>query len=329
MKELTDLQFDIILILSDNQGYPLRKLAELLKKEKTNLIITLQKLENDPIEGTTNSFKFWDVNDSMNLGKRLEESKDPLSCYIRDRLGPNHESILRICALYSPICVKMLNELLIDPDLFRDDRFEHIELGEKMQKIVHNNLIGKDQQINRLLFEIAYPEDLQKSDTPIIYKGQMRKTTNLKSCHPNQLEIPYYIKPNLHVFNFILKNFYSSLEYCLDSRDWALIEERKLELMDLTESLLLEKKFRDKYHDRLKLISAFDNTKKFLFSKYTTHLFELFDTPKVMDIILSNGLLFLYTLSESQDNKSAYDENQTARGHSTLKDDVCFGPRLS
>ena len=143
MRELTKLEFDILMILADNKGHALWELVKLLGKEKSNLIITLNRLE-DEIE-LSNPYKidYYDLLDSTYLGHIFHEPKDLLSQYIREQFGPDMirllDSNIDNFSLYAYI---ELGKLLNDPNLFNEKRFAHIKLNKKIHDLISQKSNG-------------------------------------------------------------------------------------------------------------------------------------------------------------------------------------------
>jgi hypothetical protein len=208
VRELTDLEFEIIMILADNKGHALWELVKLLGKEKSNLIKILDRLEDEIDLSYFNKISYHDLIDIDSLALKLYEPKDLLSTYIRDGFSPD---ILRLLDLdinnFDLYCDSELDKLLNDPHLFEEKRFSHVALNQKIQEVIREKPQGKDLRcLNRLLLEEAYPECIARGQAPIIYRGTSRRTTNTNSKQPKHHEIPYFINQNILVLKYILNN---------------------------------------------------------------------------------------------------------------------------
>lgn len=247
MRELTDLEFDILKILADNKGHALWELAERLGKEKSNLILTLNRLE-DKIE-LSNPYEIgsYDIIDTNSLGLKFHEPKDLLSRYIRTQFRPDTirlmDSNIDNFALYVYF---EFEKLLDDPNLFDEKRFAHISLSEKTQELIKEKPKGQDlRYLNRLLLEEAYPSEILNSQNPIIYKGTARKTTNPDSRQPKHHELPYFIAANYLVLRFLIITF--DLAYNRYSPPISKKDEDKLEKLkkQVEWKQISENKFRE------------------------------------------------------------------------------------
>lgn len=242
MRELTDLELDILKILADNKGHALWELVKLLGKEKSNLIILLNRLEEEIELTNLSKIGNYDIIDKTYFEHIFRDPKDPLSQYIREQFRPGSKGFLdpdiddfRFSTYF------VLEKVLDDPNLFDEKRFAHIAVNEKIQELIRKKPEGQDLRcLNRLLLEEAYPEGIVKSRTSIIYKGISRKTTNPDSRQPRHHEIPYFITVNPLVLKFLIlnielaykrsiprlcKNDRNKLEKLREQVEWKLISE--------------------------------------------------------------------------------------------------------
>lgn len=233
MRELTDLEFDILWILADNKGHALWELVKLLGKEKSNLIIVLSRLEEEIELTDLSKIDYYDTANMTSLGLEINKANDPLSKYIKERLEPNTVRLMNsnpenFCfSGYSE-----LDRLLDDPDLYDERRFAKVVLSERTLEIINSKPTGRDLRcLNRKLLEEAYPEFILKGKDSIIFRGLSRKTTNPNSRQPKHHEIPYLINPNILVLNYILTNL-----RLIDSRSFRKrLQKQKIDLADLKE----------------------------------------------------------------------------------------------
>lgn len=181
MRELTDLELDILMILADNKGHALWELVELLGKEKSNLIITLNRLEEeieltDPFNISHN-----DIINPAHLKTKFHEPKDLLSQYIREQFCQDTIRILDSdrTSLDCPPQSRPhseLNKLLDDSNLFEENRFAHVPLNDEIRELISNKPQGRDlRYLNRLLLEAAYPEGIIRVEIPSYAKEHQEK----------------------------------------------------------------------------------------------------------------------------------------------------------
>lgn len=205
MRELTDLEFDILWILADNKGHALWELVKLLGKEKSNLIIVLSRLEEEIELTDLSKIGYYDTANMTSLGLEINKANDPLSKYIKERLEPNTVRLMNSNPENFSCGYFELDRLLNDPDLYDETRFANVALSEKTLDIINTAPTGIDLRcLNRKLLEEAYPGYIMKGMDSIICRGPPRKTTNPFSRQPKHLEIPYIINTNLLVTKFLI-----------------------------------------------------------------------------------------------------------------------------
>lgn len=253
MRELTDLELNILVILADNKGHALWEIAKLLRKEKSNLIIIMNRLEDKIELSDPLVMSYRDITDIENLEVKFHASKDPLSQYIKSRLKTYTLQLLNSKYPYSDFSTyasfdmnrildeKILNDLNIllnDPCFFDENRFKYIQLNENIQEMIKNRPEGRDHRyLNRMLLEEAYPHEIAKCLNPIIYKGAARKTTNPNSRQPRHFEIPYFLTQNILVLEYIISNMLlnrSTALLELDERDEMKEIQRQLECYQIS-----------------------------------------------------------------------------------------------
>ncbi len=311
MRALSELELDILIILSNNEGHALWELARLLGKEKSNLITILDRLEVEKDLSDPLKLSCKDVISLHNLEIRFHEPKDPLSRYIRSQflsdtvqlLNSKFESDFLYSDSYAHdffdldriLSNKILNEmnsLLNDSNLFEKKRFGHVALDKNILKIVQKKPKGEDlRYLNRRLLEEAYPGEIAKSLNPMIYKGAFRKTTNPDSRQPKHSEIPYFLVANPLVLDCIMSNLFSSfrISFGLDK----LGKDRLTEIRKLRQSQQISKEecmkatveiHKRPYSDEQKReikkkVGSFD---KFLTSQYTLQFIKLYGFRQII-----------------------------------------------
>jgi hypothetical protein len=206
VRELTDLEFDILKILADNKGHALLELAKLLGKEKSNLIITLNRLEEEIELSDSHKISYIDIIDANYLWLKFLKPNDLLTQFIRKQFRPEIIPIMdKDYYNFNLYASLELNRILDDPNLFEEKRFAHIMLSEKIGDLISKRPEGLDlRYLNRLLLEEAYPDGIMKCQASLIYKGLERKTTNPNSRQPKHHEIPYFITLNYFVLRFLI-----------------------------------------------------------------------------------------------------------------------------
>ncbi|MCJ7444625.1 MAG: hypothetical protein MUO26_08870 [Methanotrichaceae archaeon] len=215
MRKLTSLEIDLLMILSDNRGWPLRDLANKLKKEESNLSITLNRLEKEMCETSYDYLSIlpYDIMDLVSLENKLRLAKDPVSSYVRGHL-PAVRHLLDEPEFHFDfksntevvLLALSLTNLIDDPSFFDEKRFKHIELGDLTIKLIGQNPQGnKLKLLNRLLLEEAYPSEIAKIRKPIV-RENARRTTNPKSTQRKKREYPLYINNDFRVFKLIVSS---------------------------------------------------------------------------------------------------------------------------
>ena len=125
--------------------------------------------------GTYISLSLFQINDFKDLSGfivKLENAQDPLSRYLKDQFS---EETLFLLDEYSregtpsealqTALETELNEILQSGSLYDEKRFENIELSEDVLKLIEDNPQGQDMiELNRLLLEEAYPQEIEKSE---------------------------------------------------------------------------------------------------------------------------------------------------------------------
>jgi hypothetical protein len=123
VKKLPDNWIDILMILSDDQGHSSVELTDRLGIGTTNISPMIGKLENETLEGD------WDyvidpkdIRDPKSLFSLILDSRDEISTYINGRIDhdggvPSSDEQLSI------FCVKLLNEFLINANIYEDKSF--------------------------------------------------------------------------------------------------------------------------------------------------------------------------------------------------------------
>lgn len=110
-----------------------------------------------------------DLKDPAALIGRLQEPRDPLSRYLRDRFSEEGKQMLEEqhgspSDEHQKAMVDELNRLLQGESLYAAQRFEHVTLPENIMRLVGQDLEGRGlTRLNRLLLEVNYPQELTKS----------------------------------------------------------------------------------------------------------------------------------------------------------------------
>ena len=184
-------------------------MAERLKKEKSNLDVSLGNLESEkdvspdiyseedtrPGEEEPKEdypwFRIGDINHPVGLAVKLRGANSSLSRFIYEQFSDTSKQILREsddrCKLRSAL-VSELDKLLDAPSLYNEERFANIKLEKTTQELLDEDPHGlRHNLLNRKLLEEAYPKEIAKKLRPIIYKMAPRKTTRSGSKRPDNL----------------------------------------------------------------------------------------------------------------------------------------------
>lgn len=296
VKELRDSWIDILVILSDNKGHPLWELAEKVQREKSNLYLTLELLEAGRPEGPWNyGFNWYEFRDLAEFTVKLHEAKDSLSCLILEktnslfgqRQDPDRDPYF---------VLESINYLLDDADVHNKSSFSNNEISTSIRELANKDLSWPDlRNLNRLIFEEAYRDDIYGTQNSIIYRGTARKTTNPKSRHPRVTEVPYYINQDIYVFSFILINMDKLLDNAPLLKDTDPKEEIKIpdQAQDFfrqkanQEIIELQDEMEDESLVQLKkeLDRHFGRFNKFIYSNYTYSMIMKFGFKAIREII--------------------------------------------
>jgi hypothetical protein len=103
--------------------------------------------------------------------KVLKTSKDVLTTYIKTKLSPDTEDLLKNYDNSNEPDEEILkaithdlNQLLKDSKLYNNKRFEDVNLDERTKRLIEGEPKGRDlMSLNRLLLEQAYPDELSDS----------------------------------------------------------------------------------------------------------------------------------------------------------------------
>jgi hypothetical protein len=150
-------------------------------------------------------------------------------------------------------------------DLLRT--FDHFLWGDTSTYILDH------RRLNRILLEQEFPCELSNVDNRIISKGAPRSTRNLNSIHPNQLELPYYINENLHVFDFIIISLANKLERNMPRYHGPILTAEEPGNLTIKTSY---EGCKNKYLDCIN---------EFLSSKYTFNLIEKFGLELIFGMV--------------------------------------------
>ena len=344
MRELTDLELSALMILADNKGHALWEVAKLLRKEKSNLIIIMNRLEDEIELSDPLVMSYRDIIDIENLEVKLHAPKDSLSQYIKRRLKTYTLQLLNSKYPYSDYStyayfnmnrildeniLNDLNILLNDRCLFEEGRFEYIKLNEKIQEMIKKRPEGQDlRYLNRLLLQEGYPQEIEKCIDSIIYKGTPRKTTNPNSKQPKHFETPYFLTPNILVLEYIISNMHpkdSTTLLDLDERDEMKVLKRQLECHQISKEEYYKAKIEfykrsnskkyDEQRERFVKLS-----KELIMSQYTLELIKKYGIKLISYRIRRIGMPL--------DNFCAMAEKAIEHGILSDKADISFAESL-
>ncbi len=131
-----------------------------------------------------------DIIDPDSMARKLQQRTDPLSAYIRQQLDeeglslsettarPDLEVLPSGDALVVEVTqgraiVTALNSLLDDPNLYRPERFAHVELTEQTRDLLEGEVGGRElRRRNLSLLQDAYPAEITRNRmiTPNFFK---------------------------------------------------------------------------------------------------------------------------------------------------------------
>ena len=133
--------------------------------------MTKQRSSAKPDEREKFAFNLGDLVDSTGLAVRLRDSLDPVSRYLRDRLGPETQRHLDEYTGSGPppvvleqTLVEELTRLAQGPPLYDADGFMQVELNEQTRKLLDRGPPEADVlRLNVLLLEDAFPDELLRN----------------------------------------------------------------------------------------------------------------------------------------------------------------------
>ncbi len=274
MKTLTDYWIDILMILSDDQGHSSVELTECLKIGTTNISPMIGKLENRALEGDWDYvIDSKDIRDPKSLFSLILDNKDEISKYINSRINPN-VGVPSSDEQLSIFCAKLLNEFLINANIFEDKSF--LGTKENLLDFLDLLLLGRTHgyvfdlpSLNRLLLPSCFSCELLPYENRIIYRVHERSRRHKdKNYHEDYC----YINRNLHIFDFILMNLANNLKKDLSPHySPELIVEEPDRLYIKTSNSSYESKNLDRINN-------------FLFSRYASKLIQKFGLKLIFDI---------------------------------------------
>jgi len=221
--ELTNKQVNILLALSDNEGYAEYQLVEKIGSNKTYVNDLLQELSSYKFGGLWESYsiEYWHFKDPLALFHKLQDQRDPVSKYLFSNMHIKFKESLTSSDL-KMVMVGLsygLSSFLSDAHLYSQKRFADVKLSEDAKKwlILKEKLDGRNIRVlNRILIADAYPNEICKAKISLIHK-ESRLESN-KSRHP------YFINLDLRTFYFI--ESYLEYEMLLDRSRLAVMEMR-------------------------------------------------------------------------------------------------------
>ncbi|NUM35359.1 MAG: hypothetical protein HUU50_12485 [Candidatus Brocadiae bacterium] len=127
---------------------------------------------------------------------KLKKSNDSLSLFVKNKLSSKTQQKLNQNEqIGEESLVKEMNEIIKVESIYDKDRFENIKLSNETKQLLDQNHTGdKLIQLNRLLLEDAYPQEIAKSqslenfENSIFYFIESGNITRAKNLLPKILE---------------------------------------------------------------------------------------------------------------------------------------------
>jgi drug/metabolite transporter (DMT)-like permease len=113
-------------------------------------------------------FDLNDFEDLTTFAVKLRDGQDNLSQYLRTQFTSSTQQSLNsynssglLPASLQESLIEELNNRLIDPSFFEEQRFAHIELTEEIKVLIAQNPKGEElNRLNRILIAEAYPKEI-------------------------------------------------------------------------------------------------------------------------------------------------------------------------
>jgi hypothetical protein len=199
--DLTEIEVKIIIALSDNKGYSLTELAEIVGSYDTYLCNKLNGLSSEKFGNFMDSYsiQYHHIIDPSSLFQLIQDKNNPISKYIFNKINIILEDFAAKDTFMEMASLSMgLNNILSDQNLYNRERFAGIKLSNDAIKLINMraNLKGEKIRIlNRILLEDAYPNEICRTRFSLIHQSFRKKTEGSKN--------PYYLNSDLRTFKFI------------------------------------------------------------------------------------------------------------------------------
>jgi hypothetical protein len=214
-----------------------------------------------------------DIRDPKSLFSLILDSRDEISTYINGRIDhdggvPSSDEQLSI------FCVKLLNEFLINANIFKNESFsgtkgDLLDFFDLLLQGRSHGYVFDLPRLNRLLLPSCFSRELLPYENRIIYRVHERSRRHKDKNYRGDY---CYINRNLHIFDFILMNLANNLKKDLSPHySPELIVEEPDRLYVKTSNSSYESKNLDRINN-------------FLSSPYTSKLIQKFGLKLIFDI---------------------------------------------
>jgi hypothetical protein len=218
--ELKDKQVDILIALSNNEGYAKTELAEKIGSWDSYASKLLDELSLEVFGNLNDSMSIegFHLKDPLSLAHRIQDQGDPVSKYIYknwssaiiDTLASQNRYLTALFLAYG------FSYILLDENFYNEERFSKIKLSEDAIKLIASKedlKQGNIRFLNRILIEDAYPDEICKTRITLIYQSLR--------FGPGKSRRPYFINPDLRTFILIGEHI----------KNQILLDRNRLDLM--------------------------------------------------------------------------------------------------
>lgn len=208
--DLKGEQVDILIVLSDNEGYSKTELAKITDIRKSYVVKLLNELSSYEFGDLSDSLsiQYFHLKDPLSLAHKIEDQRDQISKYIYKNM---YKAVIETFTNSNKYIISLflavgLNHILFDENFYNGERFSGVKLSEDARKLIalKKDLKGGSIRIlNRILIEDTYPDEICQTRIPLIH--ELSRSVPGKSRHP------YFINSDLRTFILIVEHLKNNI----------------------------------------------------------------------------------------------------------------------